>query len=281
MFMFSIRVAVAIGLLALPLSVGATENDSLQEQSSVPKEVKTTADIVKAVETHHRDLMGVVDPPNVRTAQFKSDEIQVFVAWHSPFSGVKGCFVFVYLFDASKNLWTKEMSKIVKGTNDLSVEFGDKVILRDEDGKVVYTHLVTVPAIDPATIKDKVSIQLGDELITEFHREGNRLLQPAKSKVADDHQATVVVKLELTSASPFPPPREGATRPFLSVVNNFDSTLHFRALVRQKGSTLFFELSEEAPSLAAKSTFLKCWDFDTAVEEVVLYDFKLSNEKPE
>jgi hypothetical protein len=132
-------------------------------------------------------------------------------------------------------------------------------------------------AVDPATIKVKVSIKPDDEFFVEFNRDGELLSNPSKSKKVEAKKPSVRVKLDVTSASPIPPPRKGATRPFLCVENNFEKTLHFRALVRMKGSKEFVELTEDMNSIPAGEVFNECWDFDSQVEEVVLYEFKLSD----
>ncbi len=131
-------------------------------------------------------------------------------------------------------------------------------------------------SIDPATIKEKVSITLGQEFHLKFKPEGDQLLQPTKFNGADDHHATVRVKLDVTSDSPVPPPRKGATRPFLAVQNGFERTLHYRALARLKGSREFFEISEGVEPIRPGEGANKCWEFGALVEEVVLYQFALS-----
>ena len=133
-------------------------------------------------------------------------------------------------------------------------------------------------AVDPDTIKDKVSIALGQEFHLKFKLEGDQLLKPAKFKGKDDNKATVRIKLGVTSASPVPVPK-GATRPFLEVHNGFERTLHYRALARLKGSKEFFEISEGLEPLPPGEGAPKCWEFGSRVEEVVLYQFALS-EKP-
>ncbi len=132
-------------------------------------------------------------------------------------------------------------------------------------------------AVNTETIKDKVSVTLLEESTVEFKLEGDRLLQPSKSKGTAVKKAAVQVKLRVTSASPVPPPREGATRPFLTVTNNFEKALHFRALVRLKGSKEFFEMNKDMEPLPAGDFYQKCWDFDSVVEEVILCEFKLSD----
>lgn len=124
-----------------------------------------------------------------------------------------------------------------------------------------------------------MSITLGQESHLKFKPEGDQLLQPAKFKGKDDNKATVRVKLDVTSASPFPPPRKGGTRPFLEVHNGFERTLHYRALARLKGSKEFFEISEGVEPIPPGEGANKCWEFGALVEEVVLYQFALF-EKP-
>lgn len=135
--------------------------------------------------------------------------------------------------------------------------------------------------VHPGKIKDKVSVALGEAFTVEFNRDGDQLVQPSKSKGTGAKKVSVKVTLDATSASPFPPPRDGATRPFLSVENNFESTLRFRALVRLKDNQEFFEISEGMEPVPAGESFNKCWDFDSLVEEVVLYEFKLSDKSAE
>jgi hypothetical protein len=131
-------------------------------------------------------------------------------------------------------------------------------------------------AVEVDAIEEKVSISLGRDFDIGFERDGDRLLKPSECKGTDAKAKVVKIKFAMTSASPLPPPRKGATRPILIVENRFEKTLHFRALFRQKGSKEFFEITDAKPLLAGE-TFNKCWDFDSVVEEVVLYEFKLSD----
>jgi hypothetical protein len=131
-------------------------------------------------------------------------------------------------------------------------------------------------AIDPDTIKDKVSITLGQEFHLKFKPEGDQLLQPTKYKGTDDSKASVKVKLGVTTASPGPPPREGATRPYLAVQNGFERMLSCRALARFKGSREFFEIGEGLEAILPGEGTNKCWEFGSLVEEVVLYQFALA-----
>jgi hypothetical protein len=275
MFKISILIAALACLLALPWPASAEDEG--------PKEAKSTAEIVKAVQKIHVGMAIGGKPEEVITAEFNRSDIKAFVIWHNPFSGFPGCCAYLYLFDQEKKVWMREMSKTFRGTanGSVSVEFGDKVVLRNEDGKVVYKYSFWASAVDPNQFKDKVSITTGEEFFIEFNRDGNQLTNPSKAKKAEVKRLSLKVNLGVTSASPFPPPRERATRPFLTIENNFEKMLHFRALVRMKGSKEFFDVDENMEPLPGGDTFNKCWEFDSPVEEVVLCEFKLSDERAE
>ncbi len=119
-------------------------------------------------------------------------------------------------------------------------------------------------AIDVSSIQDKLSAALGDQFFVEFKSDGNRLLQPIKSN--GTALKGVKINFGVTSASPTPPPHEGATRPFLTVRNDFDKAVQFRVLVRLKGSKDVFEIVDDMKPLPAGDAFNKCWDFDSLVE---------------
>ncbi|MDX1962851.1 MAG: hypothetical protein SFX18_06845 [Pirellulales bacterium] len=131
--------------------------------------------------------------------------------------------------------------------------------------------------VDIKQIEENIQVATGEEFAIVFNRDGNKLSQPSKSQETRDPKMAIKVKLALTSASPGLPPREGAKRPYLEVVNEYEKTLHFRALVRMKGSKQFFEIHEGIEPVAAKESMCKCWDFDSLVEEIMLYEFKLSD----
>jgi hypothetical protein len=129
-------------------------------------------------------------------------------------------------------------------------------------------------AIDPDTIKDKVSIKLGQEFRIKLTADGDRLLHPKKVEGTVGDKATVEIKLDVTDATPFPV-RGVATRPYLVVSNGLDRTLDFRALARLKGSKEFFEFPFGVEPIAPGDQTTKCWRSGSLVEEVILYDFVL------
>ena len=129
-------------------------------------------------------------------------------------------------------------------------------------------------AIDVDTIKDKVSITLGQQLHIKFAADGDRLLHPKSVERAGDHKATVEIKLHVTDSTPFAV-RGVPTRPFLVVSNGFERPLRYRALARLKGSREFLQISTEGEPVAPGDQSTKCWESGSLVEEVVLYQFAL------
>ena len=130
-------------------------------------------------------------------------------------------------------------------------------------------------AIDPQTIKEKVSIRIGQELHIKFAADGDRLLHPKSVKPALDDKATVGIKLDVTDSTPFRV-HGVATRPFLVVSNGFERTLNYRALARLKGSKEFFEVDWAGGPAEPGEHATRCWMSGSLVEEVVLYQFSLA-----
>ena len=137
MFKISILIAAVAGLMVLSCSVSAEDKKEPEKQDRVPKEAKTTAEIVKAVQEIYRARLGSVDEYSVSTAEFSRGR-KVFVAWHCPYSGVNATDIFVYEHNAQKKVWERKIFKIVGNTHGVSVEFGDKITVRNDSGKVVY-----------------------------------------------------------------------------------------------------------------------------------------------
>lgn len=134
------------------------------------------------------------------------------------------------------------------------------------------------PAISAAAESaEKVSVKPGETFSVTFTRQGDHLTHPMKAGPADAKSPLVKVRLAETTDSPIPPPREGATRPYLTVENTFDKPLRLRALVRFKGSPEWVEMKEDMDPIPDGDTFTRCWGFDTQVEEVMLCDFRLSD----
>ena len=131
-------------------------------------------------------------------------------------------------------------------------------------------------AVDLDTIKDKVNIKLGQEFHVKFNAEGDQLRQPKRFKGTDGGNASITISLQVTDCTPVPV-KGVATRPYLTVSNRFERTLHYRALARLKGSPEFFEISEGLTPVDPGEAANKCWESGSLVEEVVLYQFSLSD----
>ncbi|ODA30528.1 hypothetical protein A6X21_05715 [Planctopirus hydrillae] len=138
MFKTSFLIAAFAGLMVLCCAVSAQDKMQLEKQDHGPEEAKTTAEIVKAVEELHRTSLRQVDEYSVSTAEFSGWGEKVFVAWHCPYSGFNATHVFIYQHNAQKKVWERKLFRIVNDTHGVSVEFGDKVTVRDESRKVVY-----------------------------------------------------------------------------------------------------------------------------------------------
>jgi hypothetical protein len=119
--------------------------------------------------------------------------------------------------------------------------------------------------IDPAQIKDKIAINLDQKIDLQFDQKGGAISGP---KVVDKPKAEVpTVHVEFTGRG------DDLT---LSTKNPFTKDLTFRALARHKGRKAFFETS--IVPVKAGLFSLELWR--EPIEELVLFDFKLVDEKP-
>ena len=131
------------------------------------------------------------------------------------------------------------------------------------------------PAVNPATIQDKVNLTLGQKLHLTFKLAGERLLQPTISKGTDGDPDTVTASLYVTDATPVRV-KGVPTRPYIVVSNGFARTLHFRALARRKGSKAFFAIDDLLKPAAPGEASQWCWESGSLIEEVILYEFALA-----
>jgi hypothetical protein len=102
-----------------------------QRNDGPPKEAKTTADILKWVESAKG--FGFVS-----TAEFRRADKKLFIAWYNPYSGRAACHVHGYVFDAKKDQWEVHLNRVFQGTHNVSVEVGAVLTIRDVNGAVVY-----------------------------------------------------------------------------------------------------------------------------------------------
>jgi hypothetical protein len=118
--------------------------------------------------------------------------------------------------------------------------------------------------IDPATIKEKVTIELGKKLTVRFEQEGDALTHPK-----------VVEKPEGKTPTPTFDFRKMDDNLILMTRNPFPKDLKFRALARLKGHKEYFETS----IVPVKSGLFSLELWQDPIEELVLFEFKLIDEE--
>lgn len=128
------------------------------------------------------------------------------------------------------------------------------------------THAAPNDPIKPDEIKEKISLTLGTKGIIQFKQEGNVLSAPVLAKEADPKQPGVSVEF-------------GKQPEFLALnlKNLFPKALRYRAAIRLKGSKDFVETSLVLPVYAGLFSY-ETWQ-DPRIEELLLFDFKLTDEK--
>ena len=123
----------------------------------------------------------------------------------------------------------------------------------------------TPKPLDPAQIKDKITIHLDQKLDIQFNQKGNMISEP-KVVAAPKLQAPTV-HMEFSGLD---------DKPTLSTQNPFTKDLSFRALARHKGRKSYFETS--VWPVKAGISGIELWQ--EPIEELVLFDFKLVDETP-
>src|SRR5437763_1386465 len=86
--------------------------------------------------------------------------------------------------------------------------------------------------VDPATLKDKVTISLGKKLFVQFEQKGHVLTRPKVVEEAADKPPTPTFDF-----------RKMDDNLILATKNPFSKGLKFRALARHKGRKDYFETS--------------------------------------
>lgn len=120
--------------------------------------------------------------------------------------------------------------------------------------------------IDPKGLKDSVAISLGSKGAISFKQLGDRLAEPKLTQtVPENTPGLEIYKFE-----------RNESLVLLTVVNHFPKTLRYRAAVRLKGRKGYKETS----ILPAYTGLMNCESWGDPVEEILLFDFKLTNEKP-
>jgi hypothetical protein len=110
-----------------------------QQTKGLPKEAKTTADVLKVVESANEYYR------TVSTVESCVDSQKMFILWYNPYSGRAACHLHGYVFDAKKERWVRHLDRVFEGTHQVSVEVGAEVTIRDVKGGVVYKGKVNGP----------------------------------------------------------------------------------------------------------------------------------------
>jgi hypothetical protein len=117
---------------------------------------------------------------------------------------------------------------------------------------------------DPATLQDKVTLKLGDKVTVTFNAQGDSLAEPKVVAQVEDKPSSVSFSFTL---------EEGIR--MLTIQNAFSRGLRMRCLVRVAGRKEFVE-STVHPLFP---NFFSTQAFGDPVEELVLFDFKLTDDK--
>ena len=120
-------------------------------------------------------------------------------------------------------------------------------------------------AVDPATLKDKVTIGIGKKLAVQFEPKGDALTSPKVVAKPADKPPTVSVDFH----------KQGDML-ILVTKNPFKRDLKFRALARLEGRKDYFETSIVPVPAGLFSAEL----WGDPIEELVLFDFKLIDKEP-
>ncbi len=119
-------------------------------------------------------------------------------------------------------------------------------------------------APDPAKIKEKVTIEVGKKKLVQFEQKGDDLKNPKVVEKADDK--LMIPSFDFSKS-------DGNL--ILTTKNPFPKNLKFRALARLKGRKDYFETS----IVPVQSGLLSFELWQDPIEELILFDFKLTDEK--
>ncbi|MDB5392204.1 MAG: hypothetical protein JWM11_7850 [Planctomycetaceae bacterium] len=120
------RYLITFVFLGIALGIGAAE-----QKQEVPKEAKTTAEILKVVES-------VKGFGTISSCEFRSAAERTFVVWFNPYSGRAACHVHGYHFDRKVERWVQFIGRSIEGTHDVSVEVGRVLTIRNVSGEVLF-----------------------------------------------------------------------------------------------------------------------------------------------
>ncbi|HWB58711.1 MAG TPA: hypothetical protein VG733_04430 [Chthoniobacteraceae bacterium] len=118
---------------------------------------------------------------------------------------------------------------------------------------------------DPATLTDAVRISIGKKLAVKFTMDRNALKNPVIVEKLGDKEAGITLDFKKDSGILM-----------LDIHSALGKTLRCRCLARLWGKKTWFE-TDVVPVMAGLDD-METWQ--DPIEEVVLFDFKLTDEKP-
>jgi hypothetical protein len=122
---------IIVAFLAIPCGA-----DVGGKTAGLPKAARTTADILKVVESVEDYYRGA------EWVESCVRDKKTFILWYNPNSGRAACHLHGYVFDAKKKQWVRHLDRVFDGTHRVSVEVGAEVTIRDVKGRVVYNGKV-------------------------------------------------------------------------------------------------------------------------------------------
>jgi len=117
---------------------------------------------------------------------------------------------------------------------------------------------------DPAKLKDKVTLKLNDKVTVTFHAQGDKLTDPKIAPQSDEKPSSISFSFTL----------EQGVR-MLTIQNAFSRGIRMRCLARVAGAKDYVE-NNVHPLFP---NFFSTEAFGDRVEELVLFDFKLTDDK--
>jgi hypothetical protein len=118
-------------------------------------------------------------------------------------------------------------------------------------------------AVDPSTLKDKVSIRVGTRLIVRFDQKDDALSNPRMVEEPGEEPPTPIFDFRVVGGNYL-----------LATKNPFKKDLKFRALARLKGRQEYFETT----IVPVKSGLFGIEHWQDPIEELVLFEFALVEE---
>jgi hypothetical protein len=119
-------------------------------------------------------------------------------------------------------------------------------------------------APDPTTLHDKVTLKLNDKVTVTFQAQGDTLTKPNVAAPTEEKPSSISFSFTM----------EQGVR-MLTIQNAFSRGVRMRCLARASGQKEFVESTVHP----LYPTFFSTEAFGDPVEELVLFDFKLTNDK--